>query len=170
MEPARGLISGVAGRLQALERWRYRGDLVFRIMRVEKPAGGAEKRLAFSGRTARLTGVEEVRRAGDDELCGYVREDDGRWQALTVFLGVLAGFDTRHEAQGFVVDHGLSSLQRHWQYRAAPEGDWQTVLIQEARPGQVRLALGHYSLPGVPTLVVTAEDLASGAQLALPPA
>jgi hypothetical protein len=36
------------------------------------------------------------------------------------------------------------------------------VCIQEARPGAVTVALGYYSLPGVPTLTITAEELAAG--------
>lgn len=43
--------------------------------------------------------------------------------------------------------------------------DWQVVCIQEASPESVRLALDFYSMPGVPTVVVSREQLSSGAML-----
>ena len=36
------------------------------------------------------------------------------------------------------------------------------VCIQEAHPGAVTVARGYYSLPGVPTLTITADQLATG--------
>jgi hypothetical protein len=114
--------------------------------------------------------MQEVRRSADGELCGYVRFENGRWQALTVFHGLLAEFDTTDSAVAHTSDHGLSSLQRRWLYRSASGEEWQTVLLQEVRPGRVRLVMGYYSLPGIPVIEVTAEDLAAGAQLTLRPA
>ncbi len=111
--------------------------------------------------------MEEVRRADDDELLGYVVDADGSWQALTVFHGRLAVRDGRAEAEEVVRSRGLVSMSDRWYYRAAPDADWQVVVLQEAQPGRVRLALGRYSERGVPTVVVTAEDLAEGASLTL---
>jgi hypothetical protein len=37
------------------------------------------------------------------------------------------------------------------------------VCIQEANPGAVSVARGSYSMPGVPTLTITATEIASGA-------
>jgi hypothetical protein len=94
----------------------------------------------------------EVRRDGDGELCGYVRRDGTQFTALTVFHAPLRTFDTSRAATQHVHDHGLTSLHQRWRYRPAPDQEWQTVLIQEARPGWVRLVLGYYALAGVPTL------------------
>lgn len=109
----------------------------------------------------------EVRRPEDDELCGYVDGTERRFRALTVFLGVLAEFESEEQARQHVADHGLASLHERWQFRATPDAEWQTVLIQEARPGWVRLVLGYYSLPGVPTIEL-AMDEASQAEVVLP--
>lgn len=118
---------------------------------------------------SRLALVQEIRRPQDDELCGYVRGAGSRWQALTVFHGLLAEFDRQDLAVDHVAEAGLPALQQRWHYRPAPDEDWQVVLIQEAHPGRVRLALGYYSLPGVPVVTVTAADLEAGATLALRP-
>lgn len=109
--------------------------------------------------------MRAIRRDDDDELCGYVRGDGARWQALTVFHGVIATFDDEAAAARHVVEQGLASLQARWRHRRGPDDDWQTVLIQEARPGRVRLIEGYYPMPGAPTRVVTADDLAAGGEL-----
>lgn len=106
-----------------------------------------------------------MRRDDDGELCGFVLERDGAWLALTVFGGTLGTHLDRSSAEGHVLSDGLASLAERWSYRSSPEAEWQVVCIQEARPGWVLLALDHYSMPGVPTAVVTADDLAAGASL-----
>lgn len=40
--------------------------------------------------------------------------------------------------------------------------DEEVVCIQEANPTTVTVARGYYSMPGVPTLTITAQQLASG--------
>ena len=77
-----------------------------------------------------------VCRASDRELCGHVLPTKGEWQ----------------------------SLAERWSYRESPDREWQVACIQEASRNDVRLAL-DYSLPGVPTRVVTRADLNSGASL-----
>ena len=109
--------------------------------------------------------MQEVRRADDGELCGHVVAHDDEWHALTVFGGVLGAHPSRDDAERHVLGDGLSSLAERWEYRPGPDGEWQVVCIQEARPGWVRLALDYYSMPGVPTATVTAADLAAGAAL-----
>ena len=110
--------------------------------------------------------MEEVRRRDDQELCGYVVQVEDQWLGLTVFHGVLGETPTRQAAETLVLTAGLASLADHWLYRAPGESDWQIALIQEARPAWVRLLLGYYSLPGVPTITVSANDLANGHALA----
>jgi len=101
--------------------------------------------------------MEQIRRSGDDELCGFISLNDGNWTAHTVFGGVLAEGLDRVAAEALVREIGLTSLSDRWQYRASSEADWQTVLIIEASPQSVTLALGYYSLPGVETVRLSAE-------------
>lgn len=104
----------------------------------------------------------EVRRDHDGELCGFVHRSDHGWDALTVFGGVLGTHETQLKAHDEVLAIGLASLAERWWYREAPSADWQVVCIQEASPRSVRLALDYYSMPGVPTVTLTTEQLASG--------
>ncbi|MEN9644669.1 MAG: hypothetical protein RL238_1338 [Actinomycetota bacterium] len=111
----------------------------------------------------------EVRRSSDGELCGHVVADDTTWRALTVFGGVLGRHDTASGAEQQVLDEGLASLAERWMYRADPSAEWQVACIQEASPHSVRLALDHYSMPGVPTVTLSRIDLDGVAQLELHP-
>ena len=109
-----------------------------------------------------LGAMDQVRRPGDDELCGHVERRDGRWCALTVFGAVLGHHDSRVAAVDEVLIHGLSSLSERWTLRNGGSHEEEVVCIQEAHPGAVTVARGYYSLPGVPTLTITAEQIATG--------
>jgi hypothetical protein len=111
----------------------------------------------------------EVRRPSDGELCGHVRSADGAWLALTVFGGLLAAHPERESAEEHVRTSGLASLAQRWWYRPEQSAEWQVVCIQEANPNSLRIALDYYSMPGVPTVTVTRQQLESGATLALQP-
>lgn len=113
--------------------------------------------------------LEEVRRESDGELEGHVTEGRDGWQALTVFGGHLATVADRLEAEAVVHQRGLSSLAERWYWWSRIAGAWQVVLPQEASPGRVRVAVGYYSLPGVETATITADDLAAGDRLMLAP-
>jgi hypothetical protein len=104
----------------------------------------------------------EVRRTDDDELCGFVDGDDHEWRALTVFGGQLGVHERRQDAERHVLDVGLSSLAERWTLVDATSDEEQVVCIQEASPAGVTLALDYYSLPGVPTLTLTRDELADG--------
>jgi hypothetical protein len=106
--------------------------------------------------------MEPLRRQGDGELCGYVDHRDGQWHALTVFGALLGTHDERAAAADHVLAEGLSSLAERWTLRHRERGDEEIVCIQEANGDVVTVALGYYSLPGVPTLTITTEQLASG--------
>ncbi len=108
-----------------------------------------------------------IRREDDDELCGFVRQVGTRHEALTVFHGSLGLFDEEADANSVVLNRALASMQDRWEFRASPDDEWQPALIQEARPGWVRLLLGYYALPEVPTVDV---DFAAGdpAEIRLP--
>jgi hypothetical protein len=109
-----------------------------------------------------LAPVDEVRRPDDDELCGYVDHRDGQWCALTVFGGILGTHVDRDAARRQLLDEGLASLAERWTLRHGESGDEEVVCIQEANATSVTVALGYYSLPGVPRLTITARQLASG--------
>ena len=105
--------------------------------------------------------MEAVRRSSDEELCGHVEQRDGEWCALTVFGGELGRHSRREDAVDHVLTEGLASLADRWTLRAR-DGHEEIVCIQEVNPASITLALGYYSLPGVPTLTITAGELAAG--------
>lgn len=111
----------------------------------------------------------EVRRPSDGELCGHVRSNNGIWQSLTVFGGLLGTHPSEVSAEEHVRELGLASLAERWWFRRDSTDEWQIVCIQEANPHSVRLALDYYSMPGVPTVTVTQRELQSGATLTLQP-
>ncbi len=98
----------------------------------------------------------------DGELCGFVCQRGARWQALTVFGAVLAEVAEERAARNVVQSRGLPHLGDRWELRARCEETWQVVCIQEAGPRRVRVALGDYSLPGVPTRDISIDELRSG--------
>ena len=110
-----------------------------------------------------------VRRPGDDELVGFIQFDDAsaEWQALTVFGGELGRVANPGQARQLVLERGLASLAERWHWFSRRSGAWEVVLPQEARPGSVRVVVGYYALPGVPTVLITADDLAAGDRLTL---
>jgi hypothetical protein len=103
-----------------------------------------------------------LRRPSDGELCGYVEQRDGRWHALTVFGAVLGSHDQRASAAEQVLEEGLSSLAERWTLRHRETGDEEVVCIQEVKGDAVTVARGYYSLPGVPTLTITNDQISSG--------
>lgn len=113
--------------------------------------------------------MQEIRRESDDELCGFIAEVDGRWNALTIFGAPLARGLDRAGAEDLVLTDGLASLSERWHYRASPKDDWQTVVIVEANPRSVTLALGYYSMPGVETLTLSSEQIISDGLLVREP-
>ena len=106
--------------------------------------------------------MEEVRRPADGELCGFVESRDGSWFALVVFGAELGRHPTREDAIAQVRSEGLASLAERWTLRRSDSDADEVVCIQEANERTVTLALGYYSMPGVPTLTITASELTSG--------
>ena len=86
---------------------------------------------------------------------------EGSWLALVVFGAVLGHHATREDAVGHVLSEGLSSLADRWTLQR-PGGADEVVCIQEANEHSVTLALGYSSMPGVPTLTITREELDAG--------
>lgn len=87
---------------------------------------------------------------------------DGSWFALVVFGAVLGRHSTRQEAIAQVLSEGLTSLAERWMLRRGDGGSDEVVCIQEANAQSVTLALGYYSMPGVPTVTITASEIARG--------
>ena len=106
--------------------------------------------------------MDEVRRPIDDELCGHVDQHDGTWRALVVFGVVLGRHDHRDAAVEQVLAEGLAVLADRWTLRDPTTGTEEVVCIQEANRSAVTVALGYYSLPGVPTLTITTDELEQG--------
>ena len=106
--------------------------------------------------------MEEVRRPEDNELCGHIEHRDGSWHALAVFGAVLGRHDRREPALDQVLTEGLPSLAERWTLRHGETGEEEVVCIQEANASAVTVARGYYSMPGVPTLTITAGQIASG--------
>ena len=106
--------------------------------------------------------MEALRRSGDGELCGFVEARDGQWVALTVFGAVLGSHDERVHAVDHVLTEGLSSLAELWTLHHGESGTEEVVCIQEVNDAGITVALGYYSLPGVPTLTITTDQIAAG--------
>ena len=106
-----------------------------------------------------MSAPPEIRR-DDGELCGFVIETDEGWSATTVFGGRLGVHDSVESAVEHVLAEGLSSLADHWTLVDRSTGEQQIVCIQEASPQGVTLALDYYSMPGVPTLRLSRDELA----------
>ena len=104
----------------------------------------------------------EIRRPDDGELCGFVAEHDAAWRALTVFGAVLGEHDDRDDAERQVREVGLPSLAERWMLVDAESGEEEIVCIQHASPDELTVALGYYSLPGVPSRTITREELTAG--------
>ena len=80
----------------------------------------------------------------------------------TLFGAHLGLHAYREDAERQVHAEGLASLAERWTLVDGASGEEQIACIQESSPTGVTLALGYYSMPGVPTLVVTSDDLAVG--------
>ncbi len=106
--------------------------------------------------------MNEVRRPGDNELCGQVERRCGRWYALTVFGAVLGEHGRRVDAVDQVLGEGLESLAQRWTLHQFATGTEEIVCILEASTAGVTVARDYYATPGVPTLSITAQQLTQG--------
>ena len=69
---------------------------------------------------------------------------------------------TAQGATDQVLTEGLASLAERWTLRQRDSGEEEVVCIQEANASAVTVARGYYSMPGVPTLTITAAQIRSG--------
>ncbi len=105
----------------------------------------------------------EIRRDGDDELCGHVTQRGDEWVACTFFGAVLGTFPDRSGATEKVLTEGLASLSERWTLTDTATGERELVCTQEANAHEVTVALGYYSVPGVPTQRIDRAALDAGA-------
>lgn len=98
----------------------------------------------------------------DGELCGFVRERDGQWHATTVFGSLIEATDSPAAATQVVREVGLAALAERWLLLDGTSAEAEVVCIQEASPDGVTLALGYFSMPGVPTLRITRDEIDNG--------
>jgi hypothetical protein len=81
-----------------------------------------------------------------------------------VVFGVVIGEHAdRDAASAQVLGDGLAALVDRWTLVDGATGDEEVCCIVEARPGEVIVARDYYAMPRVPTLTITAEQLAAGA-------
>ena len=106
--------------------------------------------------------MHEVRRPDDDELCGLVDEQADGWHACTVFGVTLGRHDDEAAARDQVLREGLSALTERWTLVDGATGEAEVACILEANPTSVTVARDYYPLAGVPTLTITAAQLAAG--------
>lgn len=118
--------------------------------------------MSLDGRPWEAAPVIEVRRDGDGELCGHVRQQGERWLACTVFGTPLGDHADAEAARGQVLAEGLASLTERWLLVDGATGEEEVVCLQHVAPSGVVVALGYHSMPGVPTRSVTAGELAAG--------
>ena len=81
---------------------------------------------------------------------------------MTVFGAVLGEHDDELDAQAAVVADGLRILADRWTLVDGATGDEEVVCIQQASPDEITLALGYYSIPGVPSSTIRVDELTSG--------
>jgi hypothetical protein len=106
--------------------------------------------------------MDAVIRPEDDELCGFVEDRRDGWHALTVFGASLGVHPTRLDAEQHVLDEGLASLMERWILTDQDGSTEEIVCIQEAHPDEITVAVGYYSLPGVPTMRIDRTELDAG--------
>lgn len=117
--------------------------------------------IAHATRRREAAHVQEVRR-DDGELCGYIEPRGDRWRSLTSFGATLGDHDGEADARQHVATQGLSALADRWTLIDGSTGEEQVVCIQQVSPAQIEVALGYYSLPGVPSMSIDLEELTAG--------
>jgi hypothetical protein len=112
--------------------------------------------------TARDTDSMRPIHRDDGELCGFVQTAPGSWRAVAVFGGLLQEADSEHAAEEIVRMVGLPALAERWLLSTTESDDEEVVCLQEASPAGVTVALGYYSMPGVPTRRISRGEIDDG--------
>jgi len=109
-----------------------------------------------TGTTAR----QEIRRADDDELLGFVAVDpdgSGNHLASTGFGGLLGSHPDADSAEQQVREVGLSSLAERWWIFA--DGQWQHCWLIEASPDRVVAVISSYAFTARPEVIPSGTPL-----------
>lgn len=103
-----------------------------RMARYTKP-----KKLLKQPSTIIKEAKHPIYREDDDELLGYVTQDETSWLAQTFFEYTITRTETREAAEAILHNTGLSYLLGTWQYFDKEERDWFPCIIKEAHKNKV---------------------------------
>jgi hypothetical protein len=71
-------------------------------------------------------------REDDNELLGFIVDDNGSWQAQTIFGYQISRTVSRKDAEDILKDRGLTFLMGLWLYYDKDDHDWFPCVIKEA--------------------------------------
>lgn len=100
---------------------------------------------------------QEIRRADDDELLGFVTPAAGTFQATTVFGGLLGEHPDADSAEHQLRQIGLSSLAERWWIFS--DDRWQRCWLIEASPDRVVAVIASYAFEARPQVIPAGTPL-----------
>ncbi|MDQ6657908.1 MAG: hypothetical protein M3Z00_06760 [Actinomycetota bacterium] len=100
---------------------------------------------------------QEIRRADDDELLGFVSHYAGAFRATTVFGGLLGEHPDADSAERQLRDSGLSSLAERWWIYS--DDHWQRCWLIEASPERVIAVIATHAFQAQPQVVPAGTPL-----------
>lgn len=103
---------------------------------------------------------QEIRRADDDELLGFVIRAAGTFRATTVFGGLLGEHPDAVSAEHQLRQMGLSSLAERWWIFS--DGRWQRCWLIEASPERVVAVIATYAFQARPEVIPPGTRLQLG--------
>ena len=84
--------------------------------------------------------VLAIHREDDNELLGYVRQNEATWEALTIFGYAFATVSTAEQARALVLEQGLSILSGTWEYYDDESAEWLPCALVEVSADRARVA------------------------------
>lgn len=100
---------------------------------------------------------QEIRRADDDELLGFVIHAAGTFRATTVFGGLLGEHPDADSAERQLREIGLSSLAERWWIFS--DDRWQRCWLIEAFPDRVLAVIATYAFEARPQVIPAGTPL-----------
>lgn len=100
---------------------------------------------------------QQIRRADDDELLGFVIASAGTFLATTVFGGLLGEHPDADNAEHQLRAIGLSSLAERWWIFS--DGRWQRCWLIEASPDRVVAVIASYTFEARPQVIPAGTPL-----------
>lgn len=83
-------------------------------------------------------------RKDDNELLGFVAEENKSWVAQTIFGYTIERTTSRSEAEKVLRAKGLTFMMGMWQYYDADEHDWFPCVLKEANEHRVTVIRTDY--------------------------